>query len=330
MRKVIIIILQFIILNIAVSVNASEKVKIAILNITANNTSESTAAAVRDILEIALYKTNEFELLERNKMDVVLKEQGLQMTGCTDTSCAVEIGKMLSADMVLIGSISKLGKYTIAVKLIDIKVSKIVFADSDESDSENDIRESLNRLVGRMIKSKQNNYIITEEPEPASEISSSLLEELGIKDKTYDKTGYFLRGIVPGWGQWYADKPVKGLAFFSLFSVTGIFWFNSHSNYLKAKDDYYKLEAYNSITEYKDKRDAYKDAGRNATIYLGVFIASYLLNWTDILFFSKPEFDSKNDAVKSSLFTNFYISNACKIPDKNSETRLDFGIGIKF
>ena len=41
--------------------------------------------------------------------ETVLKELEFSMSGCTDESCMLEVGKMLSAELIVGGSISQLG-----------------------------------------------------------------------------------------------------------------------------------------------------------------------------------------------------------------------------
>ena len=48
-------------------------------------------------------------IIERSQVGSILQEQGLQKTGCTDVTCAVEAGRLLSARKILIGSVMKIG-----------------------------------------------------------------------------------------------------------------------------------------------------------------------------------------------------------------------------
>ena len=59
-----------------------------------------------EFLELAGYK---YTLVERQAMGEILKEQGLQQSGCVSSECAVEVGAALGAQLIIIGSISKVG-----------------------------------------------------------------------------------------------------------------------------------------------------------------------------------------------------------------------------
>jgi len=63
--------------------------------------------------ELAAYKlteylvqTNRFTVLEREKFDKILQEQGLSMTGVIDQNSAVEIGKLLGVDALIFGNVT--------------------------------------------------------------------------------------------------------------------------------------------------------------------------------------------------------------------------------
>jgi len=59
-----------------------------------------------DMLTTSLVKTSRFEIVERNKIDKVFKEQNFGMSGMVDESSAAEVGKILGAEYVVFGSIT--------------------------------------------------------------------------------------------------------------------------------------------------------------------------------------------------------------------------------
>ena len=153
-------------LLMSLSLSGNTKKRTAIMDFTANNTSEAYGKIVRNQVEVALYRTNHFEILERDKMELILKEQGFQLSGCTDTTCAVEIGKLLSVDYVVIGSIDRMGKFLITTKFIDIHKGIVAFADTEQAPVENDRPDAINRLALRasdMFKAEPSAVIAREE-----------------------------------------------------------------------------------------------------------------------------------------------------------------------
>ncbi len=157
--------------------------RLAILDFTANNTSKSNANVVRNAFEVALYRAGIFDIIERNQIDAILKEQGLQASGCTDTSCAVEIGKLLSANLVLVGSLDKIGgAYSITAKLVDIKLGKVLVADNEIAKTEDDIYAAVDDLSKR-IADKYSKAETATEVKPSESKPADLPEEKPVVKK---------------------------------------------------------------------------------------------------------------------------------------------------
>ena len=63
-------------------------------------------AADKDKIYMKDVRTNIFEIVERNQLDKILKEQNIQISGFIDDEKAVEIGKLLGIDAIILGSLS--------------------------------------------------------------------------------------------------------------------------------------------------------------------------------------------------------------------------------
>jgi len=62
---------------------------------------------VGDMLTTALFKTNKFRVIEREKVDAVMAEQDLGKTGRIDAETAARVGKVLGVEYVLIGRVTE-------------------------------------------------------------------------------------------------------------------------------------------------------------------------------------------------------------------------------
>lgn len=73
-----------------------------------------------------LMGTGRFRVMERAQMVAILREQGLQQSGaCEGGECAVEVGKLLSIDHLVVGSVAKVGGiYTISARLVDVETGE--------------------------------------------------------------------------------------------------------------------------------------------------------------------------------------------------------------
>ena len=101
-------------------------INIAVLELLGNNISDGETKALSDKLRVELYNTRHFEVLEREMMDEVLKEQGLQQSGCISNECVVEIGQLVGVERIIGGSINKVGDtFSASARIINIATGSI-------------------------------------------------------------------------------------------------------------------------------------------------------------------------------------------------------------
>lgn len=285
------------------------KPRVALLDITAKNTSKTYGDVVRDILEVSIYKTDRFDMLERNKVETILNEQGFQMSGCTDASCAVQIGKLLSAEMVIVGSIIRLEKFTISVKLVDIKDGRIVIADSETAENEANIQSSVD-ILSRRISNK-----------------ISKLQKNRSDSPLITPAGYYLRGIVPGWGQAYAGSQVKSYIFAGCFLASGTLAAIAYVNYDRKKSAYRRLPSGEPKTAYDSKYNDYRKATNIAIYSAGAFALIYIANWIDIIFFNSPKYEKSGGITEyNNRFVDVYFTQG----GVYSGMEMNVSLGIRF
>ncbi len=127
------------------------KMRLAIMDLAALNTPEVLAQSVSELLRTEIFKTKIFDIVERAQMKEILKEQEFQMTGCTDTECAVEIGKLLSVKKMVVGSLNKLGEmYVLNARVIDVETSKVDYADNVPCGSEKELFDAAKEFAQTM------------------------------------------------------------------------------------------------------------------------------------------------------------------------------------
>jgi len=114
-----------------------------------------------DILTTELSRLNKFDLIERNKMEKIIKEQNLQMSGMIDENTAVQIGKLAGAKYIVIGSITsasdtKIDKFAyylvkvevgIDLRIIDTETGRIIISEAAVGNDENKIVETSKGVV---------------------------------------------------------------------------------------------------------------------------------------------------------------------------------------
>lgn len=130
----------------------NESIRIAVLDFEANDTSKYAAKAVSEFISTEMAKKNELTVIERTQIGAILNEQGFQQTGCTDQSCAVEMGKLLSAKKILLGTLTKTGTvFVITAKSVDVETGRIEFAESERCTKEEDLELASKILAVKLI-----------------------------------------------------------------------------------------------------------------------------------------------------------------------------------
>jgi len=243
MSKKVCFILIPIILPICFLYGQSSLDRIAILNLEPVSISNSESITLSDRLRSELVNSGAFTVIERSEVDEILQEQGFQNSGCTSDECAVEIGKLLNIDRICAGSVGKVGSlYTIALRMIDIETGQIVVTVNEDCRCpiEEVLTASIKNIVQKLVDSnnKSNN------PE--------LIDKRNIKSKNemYDgnvqqksKMNALIRSaILPGWGQYYQEKPIQTWLYPVLFSGGAIASYLMIDSYNNAVTDFEKAE----------------------------------------------------------------------------------------
>lgn len=289
----------------------AEKVRIAIIDLQGKQVSKNMASGISDIIRSDLVDTGLFLVVERNQMNEILKEQGLQMTGCTDDACAVQVGKLLSANKMLVGEITRMGRsILITIRIVDVEKGVAEYSSKEKAKSEKELDKAASRLsmklVGRITGKKK----------------SELLA--GLEERSMG--GYYLRSIIPGWGQFYAGRPVKGFIYSGVFLLSVGIAYYAYSDYQKKDDAYHNLP-YGS-SEFDAKHDEFEQAGTYYSYSIVLVALVYALHWADVLYISKPEFGGETSYNSSNRSFLYFTMN--RGPKILPEKRIGFTAGMRF
>ena len=117
---------------------------VAVLDLAGEGLSESETNAITNLLISSIFETDLVAVIDRNQREQILSEIAFSLSGCTDESCAIEVGKLLAADIMVLGSIDRLGdRLSIDLKAMDVATSKI-------KGTYNRLFEDVNELVNLM------------------------------------------------------------------------------------------------------------------------------------------------------------------------------------
>jgi TolB-like protein len=125
------------------------------------------AELISDRLRAEIFNIGNVNVMERNQMQDILKEQGFQQSGatCTDEACLVQLGQMLGVQFLVAGSLGRLGTlYMVNVRAIDVQTGKIVRVVSvDVKGNIEDLVEHLPRIAMQLtgVAKKPKQTVIT-------------------------------------------------------------------------------------------------------------------------------------------------------------------------
>jgi TolB-like protein len=494
-RRIIIKLLPIFIVLITTAY-AKEPITIAVLDFKGTDVPSAVSGAVTDLIKSDFVNTNLFKILERQQINEILKEQGFQQTGCTEQSCAVEIGKLLSAKKILIGEVTKVGQsIIITARIVDVEQGVIEFSAKETASSEDNIvaaasiltrslivqikgesslpealpassrlnasdgdfvgsiaidwekvpeaisyrvyrslyedkdykeivkttntiyydfsaepgkfyyykvtawgtkgegmlskadsgfmklalpdspKASINEeksvnLIWAKVKGAEKYYIYKSatvngeyaeldsvnnttyddtkisagekawykikawSPTGFSNYSNPVQgyrlsqEEANKQNIVYAKIGYYSRGLIPGWGQYYSGRTTKGILYGSAFLASCLNLVYAQINYNKAKSDYNNIQAGTSDSKVKSIRQDYKNAALYANISLGMVVAVYAFNLVDIFFLNRPDFSKDFSLLRSgNTYITFDLNNRY---ENIKEKQINLGFNIKF
>ncbi|OVE80319.1 hypothetical protein BVY01_00485 [bacterium I07] len=189
------------ILTIILGLSAQEKQAVAVLDFETIGVSETHyGRVVGEMFSTELSNTNEFMVVERTQIGKIVEEHQFQLTGAVSEETAVEIGKLVGANIVVVGSLSKMGEtYNILARFVNCQSSEIILSKSGTAQDVNVIGELVSNMVANLVD-KTKGF------------------EKQIKNP---RTAFLYSLVLPGAGQAYAGMSKKKIWLFALGAAFG-------------------------------------------------------------------------------------------------------------
>ena len=205
-----------------------ENIGVAVLSF---ETTEGRTEA-RDLGEAAAILINQnlisvpnISVVEREKLEDIIEEIGLSQTGLT--SDEIEVGNLLNVQFLIAGAVADLGnRFLLAARFINVETGNV--------------------LQSASVEIPSNSFLM---------ISSEL-----VMIKKYPITAAFRSMILPGWGQFYNDKPRKGSIILGSELLMAASTISSYILYKQSKD------AYDRSTQRDVASDNYSEMEKYAQI----------------------------------------------------------------
>ena len=134
----------------ASSARAQEKKSIAVLDFESPVEKQyfDMGKSTSDYLTAQLAEIGAYRVIERSRLEKILKEHELGMTGVVDPDKVKQMGKFLSADDILMGNITFLGdSFSINGRIVDVETGEIIGAKSSIFKDPTQLRVAVKNLA---------------------------------------------------------------------------------------------------------------------------------------------------------------------------------------
>ena len=156
------IIIGFILVFILSVFTAGAKESIAVLNFKNYGVSKDKVELIRQYLESNLVESKRYSVVERRDLEKVVKEYELSQSGLSESSSAVEVGKLLNATKIIMGSVTKYSTkyidYVILVKVVSVVTGEIIFSKTFEIRKNESIKTVVDKISKELLTGIKKKY----------------------------------------------------------------------------------------------------------------------------------------------------------------------------
>jgi hypothetical protein len=98
----------------------------AVLELEAKGADPVEVSVITEELRLCIVELGRFTLLERKRIEDILKEQEFSVSDCTTDECYVHMGRLLSVHKMVAGQVGKVGSiYSIYARIIDVESGEV-------------------------------------------------------------------------------------------------------------------------------------------------------------------------------------------------------------
>jgi len=109
------------------ALGAEERLSIAVMEFKVTGLPKDEVDLLVDYLNNALFETGAFDVLQRNKREMLVKEMEFSASEAADSSRTRQIGKLLASKLLLFGSIGRIGQQILFnTTTVDVETGKVV------------------------------------------------------------------------------------------------------------------------------------------------------------------------------------------------------------
>ncbi|MDI6782350.1 MAG: CsgG/HfaB family protein, partial [bacterium] len=131
------------------------EVHVAVTDFATENVSQIEAVFASDVVRRSIVNSRVFKVVDKQDMEMILKEHAFQQTGCTTEDCAIKMGHILNAQYMFVGKLNSINEiYYLWVKMVDVETGEIIIDESEECTSRKpkDLEKAADYIVNRIIE----------------------------------------------------------------------------------------------------------------------------------------------------------------------------------
>ena len=165
-----------------------EKPRITVLPVQAVGVPQSISVVISALVESNLVHTKAYTVLSQSDRDRILEAQAGSFEDYADEDHAIQIGKLLSAEQIIMGTVAALGtKYIINAKIIDVTTSETLGAGSISAASVEELDVACAKLTESLVTGVPPGPVVADsEPAQATVFEEGQLNFVALSNLTSD------------------------------------------------------------------------------------------------------------------------------------------------
>lgn len=125
---------------------------IAVVDFRSSGIARAEVDVFVDLISSYIVATKRFTVIDRGRRDDLLREIEFSRSDCSEESCGMEIGRLLSASLVVVGSLGKVGDWFILnMKLVEVQTGAAVSTASERYRSMNAMVEGSEQAISVLV-----------------------------------------------------------------------------------------------------------------------------------------------------------------------------------
>jgi formylglycine-generating enzyme required for sulfatase activity len=201
------------------ALSAQGKPIVTVLDFAVSGISAQEMKGVIGYLSIALFKTGRYTVIDMTQRDTLLKELAFSVSGCSDEACQLEIGRMLTAEMIVVGDITKLGsRYLLTARMLETETARTLNAADGSYASLDDLVVDLANFGRQLVGASGNVETATSRTTGHVDVSTVAPSRppVSLRGEIYVKGGVFRMGSDTGASD---EEPVHEVQVSDLFMM---------------------------------------------------------------------------------------------------------------